>query len=131
MFGSDFSGVESIDYNMTFLETEAEQRLAKVQAFSRRFEQGRGTLFYDGTYGLDLRMFVADVVPVPVAKGMIASEGLKEDGIVEVAVEIDIQEDGSWVIQMTPKLEDQTTFERVFTVTKDKVSLLEPGNALI
>ncbi len=132
MFGSDFSGVESIDYNMTFLEGDEQERLAAVQAFSRRFDQGRGTVFYDGTYGLDLRTFVADVTPVPVAKGMIASEGLKDERFVDVDVEIDILDDGSWRIEMSPTFRaDGTTFERTFIVTKDKVSLLEPANALI
>ena len=33
-------------------------RKCLAQAFRRRFETGRGTLFYDGEYGLDLREYL-------------------------------------------------------------------------
>lgn len=117
MLGSDFAGVESIDWNMTFREGEAQEQIAAQEAIARRFCQPSASLFYAESYGLDLRSFLVDVTPPEVAKGMIVSEALKDDRCVDCQVEITIRDDESWLIEMNPILSDGTSFDLTFTVT--------------
>jgi hypothetical protein len=119
MFGSDFAGVESIDWNMSFRSGEAEERIAAQEAIARRFCQESGSLFYAESYGLDLRSFLVDVVPPAVAKSMIVSEALQDERCIDCQVEITIREDSSWLIEISPVLSDGTSFNLTFVVSAD------------
>jgi len=128
--GADFAGVEDLDPAMTWLEGEANELLAAAQNFARRFLQPRGALWYSPTDCLDMRMFLVDVVPKEVAKGMIVGEGLKEPRVTNVEVEItdlDPENPGSWKIEIRPTFDGSATFELTFNATPEKVSLISLG----
>ncbi len=76
-FGSDFDAVDDLDQFLSFLEGD-DEATAYVQAIARRFTTQRFGLFYDLTYGLDLRGFVSDPIDPTIVQGLIAAECRKD-----------------------------------------------------
>ncbi len=130
--GADFAGVEDIDPAMTWREGEAQELIAAAENFARRYLQPRESLWYSPTDCLDMRMFLVDVVPMEVAKGMIIAEGVKEPRVVNVECEIselDPENPGAWKVEIFPTFSDGTEFELTFNATPEKVSLISLGPA--
>lgn len=74
-YGSDFSGVEDIDFGLSVVEG----REAYIQAIARRYISPRGGHRYARGYGLDLRNYLADHIPLGVAQSAIAAEARKDE----------------------------------------------------
>ncbi len=129
--GADFAGIDDLDPAMTWLEGEANELLAAAQNFARRFEQPRGALWYAPSACLDMRMFLVDLIPKEVAKGMIIAEGVKDQRVVNVEVEInDIDPsnpNAGWKVEIKPTFDNGSQFELTFNATPDKVSLISLG----
>jgi hypothetical protein len=122
--GSDFAGTDSIDWDMTFREGEAQEQIAYQEAIARRYLQPRGGLFYDPSNGLDIRVFVADHMPVQVAQGLIVGEAFKDPRTADCQCVIDIQEDSSWLIQIQVAPDNGPTYPLTFMATATTIEQL-------
>lgn len=120
-YGSDFAGVDDIDFNLTFLEGEAPETLGLVQAIARRFLCQRGGLFYADDYGMDLRSFVADSVPLDIAQGLIGAEARKDERVTLATCEITLDVKGAWIVVISVVGSQDETFTLTFLVTPDNV----------
>lgn len=122
--GSDISGVEDLDPNLTFLEGEEEEKLAFTQAIARRFVTPQGGLWYKPTYGLDLRSFLADTIRPEIVEAAISAQARLDERCVNCSATITVQEDGNWKVDIFPVTEDGQEYQFTFLVTTEKVSLL-------
>jgi phage baseplate assembly protein W len=126
--GSDFSAVDDLDFALTFLEGEEHERLAFIQAIQRRLSTPRGALFYDPSYGLDLRNFLSDNLSPKVMQGIIAAEIRKDERVenAEVSVTPDPVVRGKYIVDMnvTAQGEDQE-FALTFILSSDKFDLIK------
>jgi phage baseplate assembly protein W len=125
--GSDFSGIDDVDYALTFLEGELPERLAFVQAIQRRLSTPRGALWYDESYGLDVRTFLSDNISPAVAQGAIAAEIRKDERVANAEVSVTVDDLGKWTINMTVSALTQATFELTFKLDSTKLTLLVPN----
>lgn len=126
MYGSDFAGVEDIDFGLSTVSG----RSALVQAVARRYLSPRGGHRYARGYGLDLRNYLADVVPVAVAQSTIAAEARKDERVrSSSAVVTDDPDTGERTVRIniTPR-DEAEPFDLTFTVTADAVTLLTGGD---
>lgn len=125
MYGSDFSGVEDIDFGLTVLTGEAGERRALAQAVTRRFLTPRGGLPYAPGYGLDIRSFLVDTANPRMAEGLIAAEARKNSRIhratATIAVDPDTQ---AWTVDLALVPVDAGPFRLTFLVTAETVSLI-------
>lgn len=88
-YGSDFSGVQEIDANWTFLSGDKQERLAYAQAIVRRLSTPRGAMPRDRSYGYDLRAMLADAGLTTTQAAMaIRSEVLADERSRECVVDI-------------------------------------------
>jgi len=124
--GSDFSGVNDLDFALTFLEGEEQERLAFIQAIQRRLSTPRGALFYDESYGLDLRTFLSDNISPAVMQGIIAAEIRKDERVAnsEVTVTPDPVIHGKYTVDMSVTAIEGQEFSLTFTLTSDKFELI-------
>lgn len=79
-FGSDFSAVDDLDSNWTFLEGDASEAHALGQSFARRFSTPRGALsnLGDPSYGEDLRAAIGSTDDPNQMIQRIEAEGKKD-----------------------------------------------------
>lgn len=122
--GSDFSGVDDLDFNLTYLEGEEPEKLAFMQAIQRRLSTPRGALWYDESYGLDVRTFLSDTISPSVAQGAIAAEIRKDERVANAEVEVLVDDLGKWTINMSVTTLTSETLELTFILTTDKVALV-------
>lgn len=120
MLGSDFSGINDLDFALTYLEGEAAEELAFMQAIQRRLSTPRGALWRHPSYGLDLKTFLSDNISTSVAQGVIAAEIRKDERVENAVVEVTVSDLGVWTINMSVKALTQQAFERTFTLTTEK-----------
>jgi hypothetical protein len=118
-FGSDFSAVDDLDQFLTFLEGETNERTAFMQAIARRFTTQRYALFYDQTYGLDLRLFLSDSIPAVTVEGLICMEARKDERVRDCAASINVFGD-TWEVSIIVTAVDSDEF--TLTISVDAVS---------
>jgi phage baseplate assembly protein W len=124
--GSDFSGVNDLDFALTFLEGEEQERLAFIQAIQRRLSTPRGALFYDPSYGLDIRTFLSDNLSTKVMQGIIAAEIRKDERVAnsEVSVTQDPVVRGKYTVNMAITAIEGQEFSLTFVMTSDKFEII-------
>jgi hypothetical protein len=123
-YGSDISGVEDLDFGLSVVEGRA----ALVQAVARRYLSPRGGHRYARAYGLDLRAYLADPVPAPVAQSAIAAEARKDARVRSAAAVVtDDAETGVRTADVSIAPRDEgAAFRLTFTLdaTTDELALL-------
>ncbi len=122
--GSDFSGVDDLDFALTYLEGEQSEQLAFMQAIQRRLTSPRGALWYDPSYGLALRTLLADNVSVGVAQGVIAAEIRKDERVANAEVTITIDTLGKWKIDMFVTALTGDSLELTFKIDSSKIEVI-------
>lgn len=122
--GSDFSGVDDLDFALTYLEGEDAEELAFMQAIQRRLTTPRGALWYDPSYGLDLRIFLADNVSTGVAQGVIAAEIRKDERVANAEVAISVDDLGKWTVDMSVTALTGENLELTFKIDSSKVEVI-------
>lgn len=122
--GSDFWGVEDLDPLLTFLEGDSEELTALSQALMRRFTMPRGALWYAPGEGLDLRMFLSDLIPPQVVEQAVAAEARKDERVDDCTCTIVVQQDQSWVISINPQTTTGATYTLTVAVSQVSVQLL-------
>lgn len=129
-YGSDFSGTEDIDALWSFYETTTQKITALTQAIARRFVTPRGGLFYDQSYGLDLRSFVSDTAEPASVEAMIAAEARKDDRVDDCKASI-VATGGlgnqSWNVQINCISNSGEPFALTLAVSAVSVSLITAG----
>lgn len=82
--GSDFSGASDISPALTVTSG----RRGLIEAIARRFITPRGALFYDDSYGFDLRQFLNGVAAAPgqIAAGCV-DEAEKDERVEQASAE--------------------------------------------
>lgn len=122
-YGSDFSGIDDLDLNLTFLEGETPEQLALEQAVARRYLTPRGGLTSLGApdYGMDLRSFVADAIDLNIAQALIASEATKDERVESATCTISVRTDGAWLVSIAIVGSGDESFTLTFLVTTDNV----------
>lgn len=122
--GSDFSGIDDLDFNLSYLEGEEAEQVAFMQAIQRRLSTPRGALWYDESYGLDLRTFLSDNINPSVAQGVIAAEIRKDERVANAEVAVIVDDLGKWTINMSVTALTQETFELIFKLDSSKLTLV-------
>ena len=122
-YGSDFSGVDDLDPFLTFLEGEDNEAIALSQALARRLTTQRYALFYDPTYGTDLRSYIADSVDSTIVQGAIGIECRKDPRVADVRTTI-TEVDESWTIAIVVTPQEGDTFTMTLSVDELTVELL-------
>ncbi len=128
-YGSDFSGVDDVDQFLTFLEGD-DEIVAFMQSIARRYTTQRYGLFYDPTYGLDLRLYLSDVEPVEVVQGLIGLEARKDPRVQDAKASI--TESGSpsareWAVTIEVTPLSGPPFTLTLSVDSVSVTLLNGG----
>lgn len=129
-FGSDFDGVDSIDANWSFLDGEANDTKAFVQAIARRYLTPRGGLFYRPDYGFDLRTLVSDNVDPSLAEAMIAVEALGDERVADCRASIVASGPNNgrtWQITIVVTAKTGATYTLTLSVSAVTVELLKAG----
>jgi hypothetical protein len=123
-YGSDFAGIDDIDALWSF---ETDETKALQQALARRLICPLGALFYDPTYGFDIRNLVADFSDPDAAARQIDAEVRKDERVSTSATTItqpapetlDVQ------INVTPANPASVPFTLTLQVTAVTVAILE------
>jgi hypothetical protein len=127
-FGSDFSALDDLDPALTFLSGPEGERLAFKQAIARRFTTPRFGLFYDPTYGLDLRGYLSDTESKETVETMAAAEARKDqrvrDAIVTISEQRAADNSLTWFVAIKVVPQDGPTFDMTMTVDAVTVELL-------
>lgn len=126
-YGSDFRGVDDIDFGLSAVDG----REALIEAIARRYLSPRGGHRYARDYGLDLRNYLADTAPLAVAQSAIAAEARKDERIRTASAVITDTEPQSATepitrtvrINVAPR-DESDPFELTFQVSADSVVLL-------
>ena len=124
MYGSDLAGVEDLDFALTFLEGDAAEKRALVQAVTRRYLGPRGSLFYARSYGWDLRTLLADTLPAAVAESAIAAEARKDERIRTATATVTDDGDGTRNVTIDVTPVDSGPFRLTFSLTAEGIALL-------
>lgn len=125
-FGSDFSGFDDLDPRLLFLEGDADEVTSLIQAVARRYITPRGGLFYDPSYGLDLRQFISSSFSPAQMEALIAAEARKEERVTDCVATVTVSGDTFEVeIRCTASLGG--TFDFTLSVSQVSVSLLTTG----
>lgn len=125
-FGSDFSGFDDIDPLWTFLEGATQEATALAQAVARRFICTRGGLFYDPSYGLDLRLFISSTFSPAQVEEQIAAEARKDERITDCVATVTVLGE-TWEVQIKCTASTGATFDFTLSVSRVTVSLLTTG----
>lgn len=125
--GSDFSGFDDLDPRLTFLEGDANEITACAQAVARRFITPRGGLFYDQSYGLDLRAFLSDTANPDLVAKQICAEARKEQRVTDCAASITVNGD-TWTVVINPSIDTGRSFTLTLAVSAVTVELLTVAN---
>lgn len=129
-FGTDFSGVDEIDANWAFLEGEANEVTAFVQAIARRYLTPRGGLFYDQSYGFDIRTLVGDNIEPSLAEAMIATEALGDERVADCQASVTASgplNGQTWQIKIVVTAKTGATYALTLAVSAVTVELLKAG----
>lgn len=125
-FGSDFSGVDDLDPLLTFLEGDADEVTSLIQAVARRYITPRGGLFYDPSYGLDLRLFVASTYSPAQIEALAAAEARKEERVADCSATATLIGE-ALTLQIRCTSNTGATFDFTLNVSKVTVTLLTTG----
>lgn len=134
-FGSDLNGFLDLDANLTFLSGDSSlpqpnSTRALTQALARRITTPRGGLFYDQSYGIDVRDLVSGAVEPSTAAAMIASECRLDERVNDCSVTIVVGGSGpdkTWTITVNPVTSTGDVFKFVLSVNDVTVTLLAAG----
>ena len=126
-FGSDFAGIEDIDPLWTF---ETDENKALQQALARRLICPPGALFYDPTYGYDVRRLLADIVDTDTAARSIDAEVRKDERVLTSSTTVTATGSGADItltisITITPADPTKKSFAFTLSVNSVTVALLE------
>lgn len=122
-FGSDFAGVDDLDANLTFLEGDKAEMTALAQATARRLTTPRNGLFYDLSYGEDIRSFVSDSIPPALVSKMLSAEVKKDQRIRDCTTVITVVGD-TWTVIINPTATTGQSFTLTISVSSVTVELL-------
>jgi hypothetical protein len=128
-FGTDFAGVEDIDANWTFLG-DGNSIVALTHALARRYMTPRGGLFYDQSYGLDLRSFISETYNPSTVETMIAAEARKDERVDDATATIAVTGHGpekTWRVSIVGQTTSGEAFSLVLAVSSVTVALLNEG----
>jgi hypothetical protein len=125
-YGSDFNCFEDFTPSIAFLEGVVPERLALAQALARRYITPRGGLFYDPSYGLDLRKFVSETYRPGDVEAMISAEGRKDERVANVVARITVAGE-TWTIIVNVTTVQGDSFPLTLSVTSVTVELLSVG----
>jgi phage baseplate assembly protein W len=120
-YGSDFAGVDDIDFNLTFREGEDQEIIALEEAVARHYETPRGGVWYAPDYGMDLRSFIADAIDLDIAQALIAAEARKDERVASSSCTITVREDAAWVVDISFEGSQDDEFTLTFLVTTENV----------
>jgi hypothetical protein len=129
-FGSDFSAIDDIDQTWSVLRGDRGERRALAQAIARRFVTPRGGLFYDESYGLDLREFVSDGGADPsLVEPMIEAEARRDERVVDCMARISVvgATINEWRVRINPRAIDGQSYPFTLLVTGLTVAMLNEG----
>lgn len=124
-YGSDFYAFDDLDANLTFLSTTSEQVYALAQSTARRLFTPTGGLFYDTTFGFDIRTFLSGTTTPDIASKQITSEARRDDRIANVITTIVVSGE-TWNIKIVVTPSNGPTFTLTASVSRlsvDKVSM--------
>lgn len=126
-FGSDFSGINDIDPNWSYLAnsptTPNDESIALTQAIARRLTTPRGGLFYDLNYGTDIRDFISSSIPIAQAISAIEAECRKDERVDDCDVTISVVAD-EWFVTIECKAHASGPFALTLAVSAVSVELL-------
>lgn len=121
--GSDYSAVDDFDYNLTFLSGEQEKK-AFVQAIARRLGTPRGALFYDRSFGLDMRTFLSENLSPRIIEGVIDAEVRKDPRVASSTVQATYSDGGRLQIDVVIRVKTGDTFPLTFTLSDETRTLV-------
>ena len=123
-FGTDFAGFDDVDPNWTF---ETNELRVLAYAVARRFITPRGGLFYDDSYGYDLRNLIADTVDEATAQQMIEAEATKDERVTDCQATITASGTNAWTVSIACTADDGQPFYFTLSVSAVSVSLITVG----
>lgn len=125
-YGRDIRAATDLDPSFALVEGRA----LLVEALRWRFMTPRGALFYDPSYGLDLRSRVADVFTEPDAldfRRAIVAEALKDRRIESASATVAFDRTARRLAVRVSLVDGAGPFAVVFAVTADTVSTIVQG----
>lgn len=122
-FGSDFSGVEDLDANLTFLSGDQPEALALAQAVARRITTPRGGLFYRQSYGDDIRNYISDTANAGIVAQQVSAEIRKDERISACDTQITAVGE-TWMMVIGCTASTGATFTLTIAVSAVTVTLL-------
>jgi phage baseplate assembly protein W len=117
--GTDFSGALDLDPRMMQPTSE---RLGLLQALVRRLDTSRGALFYDPSYGSDLKQYLASAVRPQIVEQVTEAECLKDERVRDCAASA-VLTDGTLTVRVNVT-DAEGPFEFTLTVGELTVDLL-------
>lgn len=122
--GSDFSAVDDLDANLTFLSGDVPEELAFAQALVRRISTPRGGLFYRQDYGLDVRELIGDTANPAIVAKQIAGEIKKDQRVTSSTCSI-LAIGETWQISISATAQSGVTYTLTVNVSQVTVDLLK------
>lgn len=107
-YGSDFSLVTDLDSNLSTVSGP----MVVVQAIVRRLQTPRGKLFYDSSYGHDLRQYINGNTPKSQIRQAVVRECLKDERVDRATAQVTLTGDTMSVVIRLTLVEGE-----VFTLT--------------
>ncbi len=125
-FGSDINGFDDLDPRLLFLEEDVDEVTALIQAVARRYITPRGGLFYDPSYGLDLRQFISGTFSPAQMEALIAAEARKEERVTDCTATVTVAGD-VFSVEIRCTASTGATFDFTLNVSQVTVTLLTTG----
>lgn len=123
-FGTDFRGIDDIDAAWS---EETDETKVVQQALGRRYICPTGGLFYDGSYGYDVRDMVADIADPSFAQRAIDAEGKKDERVQAIQSAVTKGEDDKTLIGINGTGVTGQPFALTLQVDDVTVTLLNGG----
>lgn len=123
-FGSDFAGIDDIDDQWSF---ETDETKALQQGLGRRYICSQGGLWYDKSYGFNVKQLVAEIVDPTLAQRGIDAEGKKDERVLSLQSSITPGEGGSTIVDISGTGNTGAPFALTLGVSGTSVSLLNGG----
>lgn len=120
-FGTDFAGVNDIDANWTY---QTNGSTVVQEAIARRLICSIGGLFYDKTYGYDVRSALADIHDPDLLARSIDAEAKKDERVASSLTTILINEDGSMHASVSITPATGTPFAFTLKIGDSTIALL-------
>lgn len=124
-YGSDFAAFEDLDANLTFLSGPAKELYALAQSTARRLFTPTGALFFDTTFGFDIRTFVSGTTSPDIASKQISNEARRDERISNVVTTIVVSGE-TWNVKIVVTPSNGPAFVLTASVSQlsvDRVSM--------